>query len=371
VIYVDKRDRFLAGNEDELRVLLEQYYEQAKKEQQMLAEKYPPNPPNDVCYHALMSGILIENSFGPMVHDYIPFFSTEYEKVFIWTHSKDAYSALISEVKTEVKNTRFWKNVGTILYLAMSYFDAFEGTDEERIINYNWIYYFDPNLSFDDMVLYNINTMDQKFLMSGVIKKATEIENMSQIIELLLRDDVCFTALSQMVSSFQSHYCCLICELGLSPVMKHKSHEPSIWEHGYFIPKMETGIVQACKCVESILGEPPNRYKQSRLIEHKKKWKDLLGIDADDIYKKSGMSYLDFYYHLFDGLRNPSAHSYGNIHFDLERKKTIEAQCFAALILRGYINKHIKSYEEASDILNFNKGLLEKVSENMSTKLTK
>jgi hypothetical protein len=98
VIYVDKRDRFLAGNEDELRVLLEQYYEQAKKEQQMLAEKYPPNPPNDVCYHALMSGILIENSFGPMVHNYIPFFSTEYEKIFIWTHSKNDYSAIISKV---------------------------------------------------------------------------------------------------------------------------------------------------------------------------------------------------------------------------------------------------------------------------------
>jgi hypothetical protein len=372
VIYVDKKDRLFADNEDDLRVLLKQYYEQAKKEQ-MLAEKYPPNPPNDVCYHALMSGILIENSFGPMIHDYIPFFNTEYEKIFIWTHSKNAYSVLISEVKTEVKNKRFWKNVGTILYLAMSYFDAFEGTDEERIINYNWIYYFDPNLSLDDMVLYNINTMDQKFLMSGIVKKATEIENMSQIIELLLRDDVCFTALSQMVSSFQSHYCCLICELGLSPVMMHNSHEPSIWEHGYLIPKMETGIVQACKCVESILGEPPNRHKRSRLIEHKKKWKDLLGIDADDTYKKSKsrMSYLDFYYHLFDELRNPSAHSYGNIHFDLERKKTIEAQCFAALILREYINKHIKSNEQASGILNFNKGLLERVSENMSTKLTK
>jgi hypothetical protein len=162
VIYVDNKDRLLADNEDELRVLLEQYYEQIKKEQQMLAEKYPPNPPNDVCYHALMSGILIENSFGPVVHDYIPFFNTEYEKVFIWTHSKGAYSALISEVKTEVKNTRFWKNVGTILYLAMSYFDAFEGTDEERIINYNWIYYFDPNLSFDDMVFF-------RYLTAGIL----------------------------------------------------------------------------------------------------------------------------------------------------------------------------------------------------------
>lgn len=77
---MDNKDRLLADNEDELRVLLEQYYEQIKKEQQMLAEKYPPNPPNDVCYHALMSGILIENSFGPVVHDYIPFLTLNMKK---------------------------------------------------------------------------------------------------------------------------------------------------------------------------------------------------------------------------------------------------------------------------------------------------
>ncbi|TDT63770.1 hypothetical protein [Fonticella tunisiensis] len=61
-------------NKDKLRIEFERYFEQVKKEQQMIAEKYPPNPPNDVCYHALMSGILIENSFGPKVQDYIPFF---------------------------------------------------------------------------------------------------------------------------------------------------------------------------------------------------------------------------------------------------------------------------------------------------------
>jgi hypothetical protein len=37
-------------------------------------EKFPPNPPNDKVYHALMSGVMIENSFRPKIHEYVTFF---------------------------------------------------------------------------------------------------------------------------------------------------------------------------------------------------------------------------------------------------------------------------------------------------------
>lgn len=40
-------------------------------------------------------------------------------------------------------------------------------------------------------------------------------------------------------------------------------------------------------------------------------------------------------------LRNPSAHSYGNINYKLEKAKTVQAQCFAAIIVRDYFNKHV------------------------------
>lgn len=333
-------------------------------------EKYPPNPPNSVCYHALLSGIKVENSFEPKVHDYINLFQTEYEKIYIWTHTKDTNSALISEVNTDVKSLSFWKTIGHILHIAQYYYKAFEITNDFEI-KYNWIYYFDQNQMFDGIELLD-NSMSTKMdLKSGVIEKATQIEAMAPLIELLLRDDLCYTALNQMLSSFQLHYCCLTCELGLSPIVKHESHEPELWEHPYFISNMEPAIVQACRCVESILGEPPNKNKQNSLIKYKERWKELLQINPDDIFEKAGIPYLDFYYQLFFDLRNPSAHSYGNIHFDLERKKTIEAQCFAALILRAYINSHQKSHEEASRLLRFNQELLSKVSEDMSTKLTK
>lgn len=83
------------------------------------------------------------------------------------------------------------------------------------------------------------------------------------------------------------------------------------------------------------------------------------------------MSYLDFYYKLFFDLRNPSAHSYGNIHFELEKARTVQTQCFAAFIVSAYFKKNILELNEAQSKLNFNMDLLARVSENMSTKLTK
>ncbi len=358
------------SEKDKLTLALEDYVRKMNDYNEKMLKLYPPNPPNSVCYHALLSGILIENSFKPKVHDCSFLFKTEYERIFIWTHTKDAYSALVSEVDSSVKELPFWKTIGHILHLAQYYYDAFEITSDTEV-NYNWVYYFDPEKSFDTMELLENSIFDKMHLINGVIKKAIDVEAMAPLIELLSRDDLCYTALDQLLSSFQLHYCCLICELGLSPVMKHLSHEPQIWEHSYFITKMEAAIIQACRCVESILGEPPNRNKENSILRHKERWKERLQISADDIFEKTGTTYLDFYYKLFFDLRNPSAHSYGNIHFDLERKRAIEAQCFAALILRAYITTHQKSHEEATKLLCFNEDLLKKVSENMSTTETK
>ena len=81
-------------------------------------------------------------------------------------------------------------------------------------------------------------------------------------------------------------------------------------------------IIQSCRSVESILGEPPKKKNKSSIIRHKEKWNKEIELDPDDIFEKTGESYLDFYYKLFFELRNPSAHSYGNIHYDLQRKRT-------------------------------------------------
>lgn len=355
--------------DEELFYKISKYLEDVEEERQRLLVLYPPNPPNEVSSYACLSGIKIENSFGPEVHDFIEFFETKHEKIYVWTSTQNKNSRVVSKVKEAVKDLPFWKTVGHIIHLAQYYYDGFEISSDIEI-NYNWMYYFNPNDNFDDVKFYEDSDVLRMDMETASILKATKIEGLAPLIELLLRDDTCYTAVSQMLSSFELHYCCLICELGLSPVMKHESHEPDVWQHGYFISKMEAGIVQACRCVESILGEPPNKSKKNAVMKHKEKWKNLLDIKPDDMYDKAQMSYFDFYYSLFFELRNPSAHSYGNIHYDLERKKAIEAQCFAALILRGYIQMNMKEHDEARRLLNFNTELLDRVSDTMSTPCT-
>lgn len=356
---------------DGLHDFLNEWLENERLEKEKFFEKYPTDVPNSKCSYALIKGINIENSFGPSVGDFVPLFETENEQINVWTYEKDSYSALISQVNPEIKEKSFWKTVGSIINLSQAYSEAFEGVDFDKRLEYCWIYYFTEHTLFSELVFYNLDGMDYATIHNGRIIKATDIADLAPVIELLSRDNKAYTVLSLLFSSFQIHYCCLICELGLSSIKQHESHEPELWEQADFITKMESAIVQACRCAESILGKPPNASKQSRMLSHKEKWIELTGINPDSRFERTEMSYLDFYIDLFDNLRNPSAHSYGDIHFDLERKRTIDAQCFAALVARGYIGRHMKNSEEALEILKFNRELLNLVDDRMSTKKTK
>lgn len=355
---------------DELRKSIEDWFDDQVEKQIKLEKKYPPNPPNDVCNNAYLKGVLIENSFSPKVGEINELFETEYEKLFVWTHSKDENSSIIINVDLTVKDKSFWKNIGSIIWMAMQYARAFEGISSNWF-DYKWIYYFNTDKNLSEQVFNNLDPFDEIYLKSGKIIKATEIGNLAPEIELMLRDDKAYAAMMMLCSSFLQHYVCLICELSSNPYHDHLSEEPEIWEHASIIPNMEVAIVQACRSVEGILGEPPNSKKQTAVIKHKEKWMKLTGIDPDSIFEKAKMSYWDFYYKLFFDLRNPSAHSYGNINYKLEKSKTVQAQCFAAIVVRDYFHKHKLDLDEAQKKLKFNFNLLDRVSEDMSTKLTK
>lgn len=345
--------------------------EKANKEAFLV--KYPPNPPNSVCNHAFVKGLSVENSFKPKVGDYTFLFSSGEEEMFIWTHTKDKNSALVVEVKESIKNKAFWKNLLYVIELSLSFVEAFEGLGwSGNSLEYKWIYYFNSSKTrIQDAHILDTHKDDNRFITDGRIIKATQLAHMSPVIELLLRDDKAFVAVSTLELSFKMHYICLICELSENPYHDHLSLEPKIWEAANYIPNMEAAIVQACRSVESILGEPPNRSKRSSVLKHKEKWKLLTEIDPDGEFDKGGVSYFDYYYNLFYDLRNPSAHSYGNIQFELEREKTIQAQCFAALIVQSYILKNASSKTSAMEKLNFNQQLIDSVLEDMSTPLTK
>lgn len=356
---------------EDLRQMIEERVNDLLKAQVEYDRKYPSNPPHETCKTVFLKGLNIENSFCPQVGEINSLFQTKYEKLYVWTHDKDTNSGIIIDVNLEVKNIPFWKNIGHIIWLALQYSRKFEGISEDEQFKYNWIYDFDPNKTLSEQVIYNISPMDKKFLKDGIIIKASELANLAPEIELLLRDEKAYTSLIMLCNSFLQNHICLICELSSNPYHGHLSEEPEIWEHSWIIPNMETAIVQACRCVEGILGQPPNTSNKSSVFKHKRKWKDLLDINPDEEYKKAKISYFDFYCKLFSELRNPSAHSRGNIHYSLEKAKTIEAQCFAAIIFQAYVHNHILNLKDAQEKLNFNTDLISRVNKVINTPCTK
>ncbi|MCM2535162.1 hypothetical protein NDK43_25970 [Neobacillus pocheonensis] len=262
-----------------------------------------------------------------------------------------------------MKDKNFWKNIGAVIQLAYSYSREFEHTIE---LEYKWCYYFDQNKSIFDLEMFDFSDLERTSLLNGTILKLTDLYNLSPLMELLLRDDKAFTAMSTFYSSMQTHYCCLICELERYPYRKHPSHEPAIWEQANVISQYEIAIVQACRCVEALLGKPPKKENRSRFLEHKQKWIEQLGINPDEEFQKGETTYIDFYYNLFE-LRNAAAHSYGTIPFELERKQAVVAQCFASLLLDGYVMKNVIEKEKLFETLSINRNIIERVNETMST----
>jgi hypothetical protein len=360
---------------DELRQAFAEYLKELERQDEEILKKYPFDVPNKASNKAVITGLFIENSFRPLEGDCIAFFELEYEKVFVWTQKENEYSVLLIEVDEKVKDKKCWITLASIIELSRSLWTSFERKISDDKLDYKWIYYFDPQTNIENSTFYGMSIggpspLELTRFSSGIVLKATDIAEMAHIIELLYRDEKAYTATANLNFSFLLNYCCLICETGSIAYHDHLAEEPKLWEHVSVIPEMEAAIVQACRAVEAILGEPPNRDKQTKVFAFKEKWKTLLGFEADSIFEKEGKSYFDFYYELFSKLRNPSAHSHGDIHYDLLKKSTVAAQCFASKILFEYINTHILDHSVAKEKLLFNNELLSRVSEEMSTKLT-
>lgn len=359
-------------SEKELKMALEEWFDYQCEKAEKLNKKYPPNPPHETCHIAYIMGIRIENSFGPEVGELNPLFEAGNEAVYIWTHEENQNSAIVVDVNKDVKQVQFWKTLCSVIWLALQYERAFDGgLISDWKLEYRWIYDFSQYNPLEKCVFNNLQQFDDAYMTSGKVIKATDLALLAPEIELMMRDDRAYASLMMLNNSFKQHPICLICELSDHPYHDHLSEEPEMWDHAYVIADMENAIVQACRSVEAILGEPPNAKNQNGVIRHKDRWKELLGINPDDVFVKSGVTYLEFYYDLFFSLRNPSAHSYGNIHYDLAREKTVQAQCFAAIIVREYLRKNVMDLESAKQRLNFNEELLSRVDENISTVLTK
>jgi len=341
---------------------IEDYVQAVNEQREEYLKRYPTDIPNKVCHHAIISGIKTDNSTGFKVGDYTPLMKTEYEELYIWTHTKDKYSSIVSEVSLDIKSINYWKNMGYVIDLALAYYFDFEHTSNMK---YHWIYYFDSSKSIEENEFQKDDHIGEETF-NGSIQRVSFFKDVAPLIELLLRDDRFYTSLSIFDNSVESHWFCFVCELSKSDYKIHPSHEPQLWEEAELIPKMEAALVQSCRAVEAILGKPGKKEDKAKVMRAKERWRALINLEPDDIYFKKGITNFDYYYELFE-LRNESAHSFGELPFSISRKLTIEAQCFSYMVIMAYLEKHLLSVEDASKELCLNLDLIEKDPEDFST----
>lgn len=341
---------------EELFTLIKQY----EAEQRRLFERYPPDVPNDVCRHAIVSGILVENSPGFAVGELTPLMTLPLETVYVWTCRANQNSSILSEVHPSIKAKGFWKNAGQVLTLAHALAYACEQIMPEH--DYYWIYYFDPKRPIDDCEFLD-DRPEFHGAFVGYVEQATFFQRSAPLVDLMLTDDRFYMAASLLVQSMLSHYCCLACEFQRGGYPMHPSHEPRYWEQAAALPRMQSAIVQACRCAESLLGQPGKRGKAEQ------RWREALAAEPTEPFFKSGTSLLDYYYRLFP-VRNISAHS-NRIDFATTRKETIEAQCFAWIVLQSYIERHARTGEQACEAIGLNVDLMQRVTPDISTSRTR
>jgi hypothetical protein len=335
--------------------LLAQYLMLGQLESVRQANRYPCEPPNPSCNHAILKGVLLSNESGFKTHDFTPLFELPGEAVSIWTHSRNAYSCLVSKVTEDVHSQVIWRNAGTLIYLAMGLKSSFEHIQE---IDYEWIYDFDPNLHVGDCKFMNLDSFDR---FSGSINKVRELADLAPLIELLLRDEQFFVATQNLFASFNNHWFCVICALSPMTHQTHPNDEQPIWQFANSIPMMEAAIVQATRSVEAILGKPGK--KRERALD---RWAAAIPLDPNDNFGLKSVSLFNYYYELF-GVRGDAAHSLGKLSVGMSRQLTIEAQCFASEVHQSYFRKNCLPADDAMNALKFNRPLVEVEPENWST----
>lgn len=318
-----------------------------------LAAAYPDDIPNDLCNVAILSGILYQSERSLKKGYFERLLSTQFEDVYIWK-AENGSAHFACKVSGEVKGLEIWKTFGALISLSYTWSKGFEHAPDD--VAYNWVYRFEPNQTIADLDFYDNHSIYE--VTNGVCVSNHEMTTIIRLMSLLNNDDIILNSIMNFNSSMQLCYTCLFCELSSRSYKMHPSHEPQVWEKFTLHNNFETAIVLACKSVENLLGKPPKRNNINSVNRFKLKWSSILRIDPDEQFEKAKCSYFDFYYQLFN-LRNDSAHANYKNSFDLERKKTIESQCFAAIIILNYIDTNLPSFEDSSELFSLNREIVQ------------
>jgi len=273
-------------------------------------------------------------------------------------------------VDERVHEENVWKTLGSCLRIAMAFHSNLEGTQPAEEFAYSWVYHFDPDDPLKEQALLDSDSVSSYGVgEAGVIRPLRFLEDIAPTLELLGRDERYFVASQHLVASVDSHYFCLVCALQREGYKMHPNHEPEIWEAVETIPKMEVAIVQATRAVEAILGKLGKRENPKKLARAVERWKSLLDLDPHETFELTGKSYLDYYYDLF-GIRGDAAHSLGKLPYEVSRRLTIEAQCFAWIILLHYARRHSLDPQAAAEALRLDQAVYSSEPENTFTIMT-
>lgn len=331
--------------------LMMEHYKILEVEKERQKKIYPANPPNEKCHHALINGTLVFNADSFKVHDLIPYFRVGHETLYIWVHSTDLHPVLLVDVDVPATPQNIWRSLASILELTQAIRSSFEHIDN---YDYDWIYNFNPRKSLKENEFLNPENIDR---LSGTVHQLSYFAEFAPLIELLYRDERFYVMCMNLLASFNNHHFCLICAFEKEGYQKHPSHELPPWQAAQAIPKMEVAIVQATRAVEAVLGKPGKRDTDSKLQRTLKRWYDAIDLEPNLSYELTDKSNIDYYFELFS-IRGEAAHSLGAFPYQLSRQLTIEAQCFAWIILNSYYSKNALSKAKAINALNFNPDLI-------------
>lgn len=343
------------------RAMLE-LFEVRRRQREEWIRKHPPDPPNEQASFAFIEGFQLDNSVGFRTGDLVRLMELEYETLFIWTQQTDVASVLVSQVAEKAQTADPWITVADCISLAGVYHSAFE---HDHASFYHWMYDFDPTRSLRAQ---DFGEADP-WPISARHLRLSDIANMAPAIQLLLTDQSFQVAAQNIRESFRLHWFCLSCALREPEHRDHDAPEPQRWEYVQLLPKTESAIVLATRAVEALVGKPPNREKRNQISKLSARWQRILGVDPQDEYLNTGKSYLELLYDLFE-VRGRAAHSLGTVPFEVRRSVAIEAQTYAAILLRTYFLHNSVSDTDASESLGLNIKLVSCEPQGWSTTMT-
>ena len=281
---------------------------------------------------------------------FLPLLQTEHENVYVWRPigSDDEGLHLVTEVS--VADARPWKTVSSCLGLAL-----FLASNGEAILEtcIQWLDRFDPHGVFDDDPF---SAPDDCRGLATLNEGSRRFSAWLPVVEALVRDDALYLAAMRLRASLEAHWVCLHCVMVGDDPPEHPAPEPENWQLLDWSVRIESGLLQAIRACEGLLGQPNSGGANQRTLS---RWRGAVDIDPHTAFPPVGQSMVEYYAHLFSTARNTAAHGFSELPLERARRECVDAQHFAWLVAYGRYLKVKRPDERANDALRFNAAALD------------